>query len=59
MRADARRRCEGYRRGMSFTMAPAFFSTDLDRTSKFWRELGFIEAGRYEGYMILEHLWGS
>ena len=40
---------------MSFTMAPAFFSSDLDRTSMFWRALGFIEASRYEGYMILEH----
>ena len=29
-------------------MAPAFFSTDLDRTAKFWGELGFIEARRYE-----------
>jgi hypothetical protein len=43
---------------MSFTMAPAFFSTDLDRTSKFWGELGFTEAMRYEGYMILEHPMG-
>ena len=43
---------------MGFTMAPAFFSTDLDRTSKFWCELGFIEASRYEGYMILEHPMG-
>ena len=58
MRGDARSRYEGYRRGMSFTMAPAFFSTDLDRTSKFWSERGFIEARRYEGYMILEHPMG-
>ena len=29
--------------GMGFTVAPAFFSTDLDRTSKFWGALGFIE----------------
>lgn len=43
-----RRRCEGFRRGMSFTMAPAFFSTDLDRTSKFWGEHGFSERKRYE-----------
>ena len=43
---------------MGFTMAPAFFSTDLDRTSKFWGELGFIEASRYEGYMILQHPMG-
>ena len=43
---------------MGFTMAPAFFSTDLDRTSNFWCELGFIEASRYEGYMILEHPMG-
>jgi hypothetical protein len=43
---------------MSFTMAPAFFSTDLDRTSKFWGELGFVETSRYEGYMILEHPMG-
>src|SRR5947207_2166661 len=40
----------GYRRRMGFTMAPAFFSTDLDRTSKFWGALGFTEAARYEGY---------
>lgn len=42
---------------MSFTMAPSFFSTDLDRSAKFWGALGFIEAGRYpdHGYMILEH----
>ena len=45
---------------MAFTMAPAFFSTDLDRTSKFWGALGFNEARRYEdhGYMILEHPMG-
>jgi hypothetical protein len=36
-------------------MAPAFFSTDLDRTSKFWGALGFTEVKRYEGYMILGH----
>lgn len=38
-------------------MAPAFFSTDLDRTSKFWGALGFIEAGRHKDhdYMIMEH----
>ena len=39
-------------------MAPAFFSRDLDRTSTFWRELGFDEAWRYEGYMGLEHPMG-
>jgi hypothetical protein len=50
----------GYGRRMSFTMAPAFFSTDLDRTAKFWGALGFIETRRYEehGYMILEHPMG-
>ena len=38
-------------------MAPAFFSTDLDRTSKFWGALGFVEVRRYpdHGYIILEH----
>jgi hypothetical protein len=41
-------------------MAPAFFSTNLDRTSKFWCALGFSERGRYEdhGYLILEHPMG-
>jgi hypothetical protein len=43
---------------MGFTMAPAFFSSDLDRTSKFWGALGFTVARRYEGYMILEHPMG-
>ena len=43
---------------MGFTMAPAFFSTDLDRTSRFWGALGFTVAARYEGYMILEHRMG-
>ena len=45
---------------MSFTLAPAFFSTDLDRTSKFWCALGFRERTRYEdqGYLILEHPMG-
>lgn len=39
-------------------MAPAFFSTDLDRTSKFWRALGFAVVMKSEGYMILEHpIW--
>lgn len=42
---------------MGFSMAPAFFSTDLDRTSKFWGALGFVEVRRHpdHGYMILEH----
>ena len=40
---------------MGFTMAPAFFSTDLDRTSEFWVALGFTVVTRHEGYMILEH----
>ena len=43
---------------MGFTMAPAFFSTDLDRTSKFWGALGFAVVRRYESYMILEHAMG-
>jgi len=43
---------------MGFTMAPAFFSTDLDRTSTFWGALGFTVVRRYEGYMILEHPMG-
>ena len=43
---------------MGFIMAPAFFSTDLDRTSKFWGALGFAVVMRYEGYMILEHPMG-
>jgi hypothetical protein len=45
-------------RGMGFTMAPAFFSTDLDRSSKFWGALGFTVVRQYEGYMILEHPMG-
>ena len=44
--------------GMGFTVAPAFFSTDLDRTSKFWGALGFTVVRRHEGYMILEHPMG-
>ena len=48
----------GYGRGMGFIMAPAFFSTDLDRTSKFWGALGFTVVRRYEQYMILEHPMG-
>jgi hypothetical protein len=43
---------------MGFTVAPAFFSTDLDRTSKFWGALGFAVARPYEDYMILEHPMG-
>ena len=43
---------------MGFTMAPSFFSTDLERTSKFWGALGFNVVRRYEGYMILEHSMG-
>ena len=39
-------------------MAPAFFSTDLERTSTFWGALGFTVVGRYEDYMILEHPMG-
>ena len=45
----------GYRRGVGFTMAPAFFSSDLDRTSRFWGAFGFTVVMRNEGYMILEH----
>src|SRR4051812_29073524 len=57
---EAHHRHDGYGRGMGFTMAPAFFSTDLDRTAKFWGELGFVAPRRYEdhGYMILEHPMG-
>ena len=40
---------------MGFTMAPAFFSTDLDRTTNFWGALGFTVVKRHEDYMILEH----
>ena len=43
---------------MGFTMAPAFFSTDLDRTNEFWSALGFAEVMRREDYMILEHPMG-
>src|SRR5436305_1923403 len=43
---------------MGFTMAPAFFSTNLDRTSKFWGALGFAAVSRVESYMILEHPLG-
>ena len=39
-------------------MAPAFFSTDLDRTTTFWGALGFTVVRRYEAYMILEHPMG-
>ena len=39
-------------------MSPAFFSTDLDRTSKFWRALGFTVVMQSDGYMILEHPMG-
>lgn len=36
-------------------MAPSFFSTDMERTFKFWSALGF-EARRYDDdFMILEH----
>ena len=45
-------------RGMGFTMAPAFFSTDLDRTSRFWAALGFAVVVRNESYLILEHPMG-
>ena len=40
---------------MGFTMAPAFFSTDLDRTTRFWGALDFAVAVRHEDYMILKH----
>jgi hypothetical protein len=43
---------------MGFVMAPAFFSTDLDRTSRFWGALGFTVVVRHEDYMILEHPMG-
>ena len=39
-------------------MAPAFFSTDLDRTSTFWAALGFAVVRRDASYMILEHPMG-
>ena len=45
-------------RGMGFTMAPAFFSTELDRTSRFWAALGFAVVVRNESYLILEHPMG-
>ena len=51
-------RTSKYAPSMGFTVAPAFFSTDLDRTSKFWGALGFTEATRREDYMILEHPTG-
>jgi len=39
-------------------MAPAFFSTDMERTRTFWSALGF-EATRYgDDFMILEHAAG-
>lgn len=53
-----RRQHRKYAPNMGFTMSPAFFSTDLDRTSKFWGALGFAEVMRNEGYMILEHPMG-
>jgi hypothetical protein len=43
---------------VGFTVAPAFFSTDLDRTSTFWGALGFNAVMRDERYMILEHPMG-
>ena len=43
---------------MGFTMAPAFFSTDLDRTGTFWSALGFTVVVRHEDYMIVEHPMG-
>ena len=39
-------------------MAPAFFSTDLDRSSEFWGALAFTVVRRHEGYMILKHPTG-
>ena len=39
-------------------MAPAFFSSDLDRTRDFWGALGFTVVRRYEDYLILEHPMG-
>jgi hypothetical protein len=58
MRGDARCRYEGYRRGMSFRMAPAFFSTDMERTRKFWGALGFDARVYDDDFMILEHPTG-
>jgi hypothetical protein len=45
---------------MSFTMAPVFPSTDLDRTAEFWGRLGFVEAARYSefGSLIVTHPMG-
>lgn len=43
---------------MGFTMAPSFFSADLDRTVDFWGALGFTEVRRHDGYMILAHPMG-
>jgi hypothetical protein len=42
--------------GVSFaSIAPSFFSTDMERTFKFWNALGF-EATRYDDdFMIMEH----
>jgi hypothetical protein len=40
---------------MGFTMAPAFFSTDMERTRKFWGELGFVARWHDADYMILDH----
>src|SRR6478672_9763325 len=54
----ARSQTPKYATSMGFTMAPAFFSTDLDRTSRFWGALGFAEAVRHEDYMILKHPTG-
>jgi catechol 2,3-dioxygenase-like lactoylglutathione lyase family enzyme len=39
-------------------MIPAFFSTDLDRTTKFWGALGFTVVWRYEGFMSMQHPTG-
>ena len=43
---------------MGFSMAPAFFSTDLERTTEFWGALDFTVAVRHENYMILKHPMG-
>jgi catechol 2,3-dioxygenase-like lactoylglutathione lyase family enzyme len=41
---------------MSFaSMAPAFFSTDMERTHKFWTALGFEARRSDDDFMILEH----
>jgi catechol 2,3-dioxygenase-like lactoylglutathione lyase family enzyme len=35
------------------TAIPILPSTDLERTARFWTQLGFTETGRYPGYLLL------